>query len=59
MFVALAIGALSLRGNSNTKMAGAQASQDYNNLMEEINALKSLISQLNVETQQNNYISIA
>ena len=58
-FVALAIGALSLRGNSNTQMAVAQASLDYNKLMEEINALKSLISQLNVETQQNNYISIA
>ena len=52
-FVALAIGALSLRGNSTTQMASAQASQDYNNLMEELNALKSLISQLNLETQQN------
>ena len=49
-FVALAIGALSLRGNSTTQMASTQASQDYNNLMEELNALKSLIS---LETQQN------
>ena len=53
-FVALVIGALSLRGNSTTQMASAQ-SQDYNNLsmIEELNALKSLISQLNLETQQN------
>ena len=53
MFAALAIGALSLRGNSTTQMASAQASQDYKNLVEELNALKSLISQLNLETQQN------
>ena len=52
-FIALAIGALSLRGNSTTQMASAQASQDYKNLVEELNALKSLISQLNLETQQN------
>jgi hypothetical protein len=52
-FVALAIGALSMRGSSTAQLASAQASQDYTHLMEEISALKSFISQLNMETQQN------
>ena len=50
---ALAVGALSLRGSSNAQLASAQGAQDYTYLMEEISALKSLLSQLNLETQQN------
>ena len=51
--VALAIGALSLRGTSDAQMASAQASQEYTHLMEEISTLKSFINQLNLETQLN------
>ena len=51
--VALAVGALSLRGSSSAQMASAQGAQDYTYLMEEISALKSLLSQLNLETQRN------
>lgn len=51
--VALAIGALSLRGTSDAQIESAQASQEYTHLMEEISTLKSFINQLNLETQQN------
>ena len=50
---ALAIGALSLRGSSNAQLSSAQASQDYTHLMEEISALKSLLSQMSLETKRN------
>ena len=44
--VALAIGALSLRGTSDAQIESAQASQEYTHLMEEISTLKSFINQL-------------
>ena len=50
---ALAIGALSLRGSSNAQLSSAQASQHYTHLMEEISALKSLLSQMSLETKRN------
>lgn len=53
VFIALAIGALGLRGSSNAQLAIAKQSQDYTHLMEEISALKSVLSQLNLETKRN------
>ena len=50
---ALAIGALSLKGSSNVQLASAKGSQDYTHLMEEVSALKSLLSQLSLETKRN------
>ena len=50
---ALAVGALSLRGNSTAQLASVQRAQDYSHLLEEMSALKRLVSQLNIETQQN------
>ena len=50
---ALAIGSLSFRASSNVQFAIADASQNYTYLMEEISAVKSLLSQLNLETERN------
>ena len=52
-FIALAIGTLGLRGSSSAQLATAKQSQDYAHLMEEISALKSVLSQLNLETKRN------
>ena len=53
VFVALAVGALGLRGSSNAQFVIARQSQDYTHLMEEISALKSVLSQLKYETNKN------
>ena len=50
---ALAIGALSLRGSSTAQLASVQRAQDYTHLLEEMSTLKSLVRQLNINTQQN------
>ena len=50
---ALAVGALSLRGSSTAQLASVQRAQDYSHLLEEMSALKRLVSQLNINTQRN------
>ena len=53
VFIAIAVGALGLRGSSSAQLTVAKQSQDYTHLVEEISALKSVLSQLNLETKRN------
>ena len=52
-FIALAVGALGMRSSSNAQLSIAEGARNYTTLMEELSALRNLLTQMNFEIQGN------